>query len=260
MILKVPVAEGSTDHLKAQLMRVHKGLPPSQSNLHNKQQSQSLKIHHHRAALALTVSPQMRRKSPQRKGWRNFHHPLIPRRNMSQSPPHSKGRHLKSQSRTCTPKWSNDQWSWSRSQSRDIRCRCHQRTRSSSYSRSQGSTSHLKRSRRSCLKDRQSPHRRRESSSPSPDRSRSRSRFQGRSRYSYHSGSCSPSRRQSSQHHQQSHSPEHSVESIHAHQTPGEDVNCIRSSIWAKFKIQFDMELEMSLIIKTLMFIQYCSF
>ena len=81
IILKVPVAEGSTDHLKAQLMRVHQGFPPSQSNPHNKQWSQSLKIHHHRAAQAVTVSPQMRRRSPQRKRWRNFHHPLCPRRN-----------------------------------------------------------------------------------------------------------------------------------------------------------------------------------
>ena len=32
-----------------------------------------------------------------------------------------------------------------------------------------------------------------------------------------------------------------SAESIHAPQTPGEDVNCIRFSILAKFKIQFYM-------------------
>ena len=32
-----------------------------------------------------------------------------------------------------------------------------------------------------------------------------------------------------------------SAGSIHAPQTPGEDVNCIRFSIQAKFKIQFNM-------------------
>ena len=41
-----------------------------------------------------------------------------------------------------------------------------------------------------------------------PQRSRSKLRSQDWSRYSHHLGSHSPSRRQSSQHHQQSHSPE----------------------------------------------------
>ena len=35
MMLMVPVAEGSTSHLKAQPVRVHLGLPQRQSNLHN---------------------------------------------------------------------------------------------------------------------------------------------------------------------------------------------------------------------------------
>ena len=35
MILIVPVTEGWTDHLKAQLVRVHLGTPPSQNNLHD---------------------------------------------------------------------------------------------------------------------------------------------------------------------------------------------------------------------------------
>ena len=46
-MLKVLAAERSTDHLGAQLVKVHLGLPPNQSNLHDKQRSQSLKIHHH---------------------------------------------------------------------------------------------------------------------------------------------------------------------------------------------------------------------
>ena len=74
MCPKVPAIEEFTNHLEAQLVKVPLSLPPSWSNLHNRQWSQSLKIHHHQAAQAVTVSPQMRRKSAWRRRWRNFLH------------------------------------------------------------------------------------------------------------------------------------------------------------------------------------------
>ena len=50
-ILQIPAAERSTSHLEAQLVRVHLILLPNRNNLHNKQRSQSLKIHHHHRAV-----------------------------------------------------------------------------------------------------------------------------------------------------------------------------------------------------------------
>ena len=74
MCPKVPTMEEFANHLKAQLVKVPLSLPPSWSNLHNRQWSQSLKIHHHQAVQAVTLSPQMRRRSTWRRRRRNFLH------------------------------------------------------------------------------------------------------------------------------------------------------------------------------------------
>ena len=140
-MLKVPATERSTNHLRAQLMKVHLGLPLNQSNLHNKRQSQSLKIHHHRAAQAVTESSDEEKVHLKGKMKELPPPPPPPRRNTDLNlHPIWGGKHLKSQSRSHTLKRKNDQQSWSKSSSRDDKCRHRSRLTSKSHSRSQGSS------------------------------------------------------------------------------------------------------------------------
>ena len=141
------------------------------------------------------------------------------------------------------------------------RPRCHQRLGSSSNSRSQGSTSHSKRSRRSHPRHRQSPHRRRESHL-APQTGGQEQGQDPRAGVGILAVQAATSLPEDS-HLNIINDPIHqnvSVKSIHALQIPGEDVNWIRSSIQANLEIQFDLKLEMSLIVKTLKFVQCSSF
>ena len=54
----------STGHLEVQGVRAYLSHPQNQRDLHNEGRRQNLKIHHHPAAQAATVSPLMKGRTP----------------------------------------------------------------------------------------------------------------------------------------------------------------------------------------------------
>ena len=84
---KIQATETSTGHLKVQEVRAHPSHLQSQRDFHHKGGRQNLKIHHHPAAQAATVSPLMKRRMPAEE----VQGPLFnPRRNTNLNP-HRKG-------------------------------------------------------------------------------------------------------------------------------------------------------------------------